>query len=380
MADQARELSFRVQGMTADGMAWGAVLLVCLVQAGSGSRAEDAALPPLAMAGLYAEGRRAEAIAGLSGWSEDDLKRELSALRAINTKLGSLQSQPLRAAVMLHTDRDAFERMQAPVVETARQCGIGPHAAFARALVSVLMVQSDSSREFGRRWLIAMSLQSHWDLCLDDVVSWTREGLKWFAKDGELLLLQGTAHEVAGSLMVVPAIDFTSPSQMRNAVSGTGRQRLELTEARAVFEAALRADPELHEARLRLGRVLWRLDKPDEARAALPALLQEGQDPSLLYLSHLFLGRLAEDARELPVAIQHYRSALAVDPAAQSAAGALSQVLWMTGEEAEARDVLESALSYGPRGAPRDAYMAYHLGRSGRAEEMLDALRGETLQ
>ena len=358
----------------------GPMLLVCLTVAAPVARAEESAVPPFEMAHLYAEGRRAEAIAGLSGWSEDDLKRELSALRTIRGKLGSLESLPVRAAIMLHTDRDLFERMQAPVVETARECGIDPHAAFARALVSVLMVQSDDSREFARRWLIAMSLQSHWDLCLDDVVSWTREGLKWFPRDGELLLIQGTAREVAGSLMRVPRMDLGAPTQMHVAVTAAAWQRSELTEARAAFDASLRIDPQLHEARLRLGRVLWRLEKPEQARSPLQALLRESRDPALLYLGHLFLGRLDEDAGELPAAVLHYRSALVIDPAAQSAAVALSEALWSTGEEDEGRELLERAMSYGPRGAPRDAFMSYHLGRSGRAEEMLDALRGETLQ
>lgn len=331
---------------------------------------------------MYASGRRAEAIAQLEGWSEADLKNELVALRALMNKMGGrLPEGPLRAAIMLHTDRDAYERLQSPVVESVRECGINQHGGYARALVGLLMVQSDRSREFARRWLTAMALSSHWDLCLDDVVRWTHEGLKWFPKDAELLLIQGTAGEVAGSLMPPRTDLFFANTTDRNAgLAEAGRRFHELSEARSDLEAALAITPDLHEARLRLGRVLWRLEKPQEARVALQALIERAQEPWILYLGHLFLGRVLEDAGNLPAAVEHYRAALAIDPGAQAAAVALSQVLLLTGDDAESRQVLGHALAHAPRGQPRDAYMSYHLGRSNLAEGMLDALRAETLE
>jgi tetratricopeptide (TPR) repeat protein len=336
--------------------------------------------PPFALAALYASGRRAEAIAKLEGWGESEMKEQLVSLRSLNHKMGGrLPEAPLLAAVMLHTDRDLYERLQAPVVESVRVCGIDRHAGYARALVGLLVVQSDQGRESARRWLTAMALSSHWDLCLDDVRRWTHEGLKWFPKDAQLLLIQATAAEESAALTPVPAV-FANPANRSEGLSDLARRRQDLVEARRDLEAALALDPELHEARLRLGRVLWRLEKPQEARPVLQDLLQRKPDPWERYLGHLFLGRVLQDTGDRPGAIEQYRSALAIDPDAQAAAVALSEALLLSGRPAEAREILGRAVQATPRGQPRDAYMSYHLGRSNAAESMLEALRAETLE
>lgn len=335
---------------------------------------------PFALAGLYASGRRAEAIAKLDGWSEADMKNELVSLRNLKNKMGGrLPEGPLRAAVMLHTDREAYERMQAPVVESVRVCGINEHAGYARALVALLVVQSDEAREFARRWLTAMALSSHWDLCLDDVRRWTREGLKWFPKDAQLFLIQATAGEVSAALTPVPEV-FANPGDRKAGLTDIARRRQDLSVARRDLEAALAIDPDMHEARLRLGRVLWRMEKPQEARQPLQEVLDRAQEPWVLYLGRLFLGRVLEDAGDLPAATEHYRAALAVDPGAQAAGIALSEALLMAGDDTESREVLARTVKHAPQGHSRDAYMTYHLGRSDLAEGMLDALRNETLE
>lgn len=334
---------------------------------------------PLAVARMYSAGDRAQAIAQLDGWSEADMKAELVSLRAHLNKIGRLPERDLMAAVMLHTDRESFERLQSPVVESVRECGINEHGGYARALVSLLMVQSDATRDFARRWLTAMALSSHWDLCLDDVRRWTQEGLKWFPKDGTFRLIQGTAAEVSAQLTPTPAL-FANPNNRSEGVNMIAHRRQLLSEARTDLEAALALAPDEHEARLRLGRVLWRLEKPAEARAALEAVIGKAQDPSLVYLAHLYLGRVLEDGGDLPAAIERYRAALAIDPGAQAAAVALAEALVLAGEDAEGRDVLGGALGRAPRGQPRDAFMSYHLGRSDLAEGMLEKLRAETLQ
>ena len=335
---------------------------------------------PLALAQLYASGQRAEAIAKLEGWSEADMKAELVALRSLMRKMGGrLPEDQLRAAVMLHTDREAYERLQAPVVESVRECGIMKHGGYARSLVGLLAVQTDASRDFARRWLTAMALSSQWDLCLDDVQRWTHEGLKWFPKDAQMRLIQGTAGETSAALTPPPAL-YTNPNSRSDGLNALARRRQELSEARRDLEAALALAPDLHEARLRLGRVLWRMEKPQEARDTLLPLLDSGAEPWILYLAHLFLGRVHEDGGDLAAATERYRAALAIDPTAQAAAVALSEASLAAGEGDEARDLIGQAVRHAPRGQPRDAYMSYHLGRSNLAEGMLESLRAETLK
>lgn len=335
---------------------------------------------PLALAQMYASGQRAEAIARLEGWSEADMKAELVTLRSLMRKMnGRLPEDRLRAAVMLHTDRESYERLQSPVVESVRECGINKHGGYARSLIALLIVQSDASREFARQWITAMALSSQWDLCLDDVRRWTHEGLKWFPKDAQLLLIQGTAGETAAALTPEPAL-YANPNNRSDGLNEIARRRQALSQARGDLDAALALDPDLHEARLRLGRVLWRLEKANEAHAVLQALVEREAEPWILYLGHLFLGRVLEDGGQLPAATEQYRSALAVDPASQAAAMALSEALVTAGDGDEARDVLARAVAFAPRGQPRDAYMSYHLGRANLAEGMLDALRAGTMR
>ena len=285
----------------------------------------------------------------------------------------------LRAAVMLHTDREAYERLQSPVVETTRECGIHRHADYARSLVGLLALQTDASRDFARRWLTAMALWSQWDLCLDDARRWTREGLRWFPKDATLLLIQGTASESAAAMW--PRVARLGDKESnRESLQATFGRRGDLTAAKRDLEAAVARDPELHEARVRLGRVLWTLGRPDEARTALEAAVRQARDPSLAYLARLFLGRVLEDTKDLPGAVAHYREALAIDPHAQAAALALSEALLLQGEEGESRRVADEALAHAPRPQPRDPYLTYRLGRAAEAEERFEALRQETLQ
>jgi predicted Zn-dependent protease len=335
---------------------------------------------PLAIAEMYSAGRRAEAIAKLEGWSEADMKAELVSLRNQMRKMGGrLPEVPLKAAIMLHTDREAYERLQAPVVETQRECGINAHGGYARALIALLITQSDASRDFAKRWLTAEALQSHWDLCLDDVRLWTREGLKWFPKDASFLLIQGTASEISAQLTPVPAI-YANPNNRQQGLTELARRRQEQAEAKRDLEAAFALDPSMHEAALRLGRVLWRLEKLPEARVPLQSVIDGPKDPALQYLARLFLGRVKEDSGDVPGAIEDYRAALALDPSSQAAAVALAQALVVSGEDAEGRGVLGRAVEQAPRIQSRDAFMSYHLGRAGEAEAMMETLRSETLK
>lgn len=86
----------------------------------------------------YAAGERAEAVAELGRWMEKDLARELERLRAWARRAGqcadceekyTFAHFPLRAAVLLHTDREELERRsRSPADEASPPCGIGPHA------------------------------------------------------------------------------------------------------------------------------------------------------------------------------------------------------------------------------------------------------------
>lgn len=149
------------------------------------------------------------------------------------------------------------------------------------------------------------------------------------------------------------------------------------------YRRALKLRPDLAEAHLRLGRVLSRRDKPDEARAELEAAAAGGDSPVKL-LAHLFLGDLDEGQARYADAVAHYRAALAAEPSSQAARLALSYALLRAGDRrAAAQSVREVAGAGGGSGppdtqaGPGDGWLAYRLGPSRHLDEVTRALRAK---
>ena len=91
--------------------------------------------------------------------------------------------------------------------------------------------------------------------------------------------------------------------------------REHLENAHRALRAAVAVDPSLAEARLRLGRVAWRLGETAEARSALEEVLARKPDAATAFLAHLFLGRLDEDAGRLADAARVLRGRARPRPA-----------------------------------------------------------------
>lgn len=95
--------------------------------------------------------------------------------------------------------------------------------------------------------------------------------------------------------------------------------------AEQFFRRALRADPGLVEARVRLGRLLEVRKRHEEAEQELAAALDAKPAGELLFYAHMFAGRVAQHLGKLDAAADHYRQASALFPGAQSALLAQSQ-------------------------------------------------------
>jgi tetratricopeptide (TPR) repeat protein len=332
----------------------------------------------------YAHGERALAIGGLARFSDAELGRvaqavEAAALAAARGKAGD-PPIPLRAAVMLHIDLDEAERPAPSGPEQPRRCP-GKQAAIA-ARYARLLAWQEETKGFARRFFIALAHRCQWDACLPESVRWAREGLKLFPRDAELLLAAGSALEESATIWT-GGVTVESPamrSRHREAARAAASERQELyRQAGAFFEDAIAADNDLNLARLRLGRVRWRLGERDAAQAALEQAIGRSADTRLLYLAHLFLGQVHEGGGRLEQAVEQYRLSLALDPKAQAAAVALSHALRLTGASGESRGVLRHALAQAGRRA-RDGYWDYLVGNAVRFEEQFAALRQESLQ
>jgi tetratricopeptide (TPR) repeat protein len=111
--------------------------------------------------------------------------------------------------------------------------------------------------------------------------------------------------------------------------------RLSLDEAAKAYRRALEIAPRSAEARLRLGRVLALLGRPDEAKTAFERVIAEGAHEETRWLAHMFLGRVHEQTGRHVEAVTSYRRALGLR-ATQSAIIALANALDRSGERVAA--------------------------------------------
>jgi tetratricopeptide (TPR) repeat protein len=328
----------------------------------------------LALVAGYTAGEHAAAVEAIGDWTEKELRDQLAmvngsaelvrrcaapAYLARHTKAcfaakTVVDPLPLRAAALLHADRDAFERAER--AGGAASCWYGFHADLASWFAELAPLQPDG-QSFARRFSLARVLEAQSSGCVLAAQRWAEAGLKLAPRDGPLNLALGIANEAIASVTVPP-------------------ERRLWEHARAALEQALAADATLHEARLHLGRVLWRLERKG-AREAFEGVLSASREPRLLYLAHLFLGRLHEEDGQLGRAEAEYRAALGIDPTAQAAAVALSFVLQLAGRPEASRDTLREALRQAPRYGEAEPHWAYLTPPPSRGRRLFDELRQE---
>jgi tetratricopeptide (TPR) repeat protein len=139
-------------------------------------------------------------------------------------------------------------------------------------------------RPFWRSWLVVMV-----SVLLSKGT--TLRGVPLPPDGPELLLLDGSIAEGLGTYVRAATTSLAGPGG--HAVSmyaGLEPARL-LQDAERKYRSALKMDPQIVEARLRLGRVLHLRDRPDEARPELEQARREAREPYLQYLTSLFLGQ-----------------------------------------------------------------------------------------
>jgi tetratricopeptide (TPR) repeat protein len=362
------------------GAAFGAALPLKVASADCPASGAQPSAEYAKLVGRYQAGDEPGALSALGAWDEARLDCELKALQAAARKAAKCERCPeqlvferfsLRAALLLHGDREAEEKLRPPVSEQAPpSCGIGLHARLVERLADLLQLVDRDPGDFLRRYYLGLARRAHWSQCLSTAELLARAGLKRSPRDAALLLTLGIAEEN-------DAFHERAPTSRSQGLSGKQRDLWE--DAQRTFEEALAADPALDEARLRLGRVLWRLGKNQAARASFDAVLAKDlSDASLAYLAHLFLGRLDQDEGRRADAEKHYAAALAMRSGSEPAAVALSHMRLLQGDPDAARDVLNKFLVYGHRRREIDPFVGYLMAHTGAGERTLEELRAET--
>ena len=218
----------------------------------------------------------------------------------------------------------------------------------AIALVNELSRRENTARDPGLRafcrdwYIVAVSL---WSASRNyrQAAAVVRDGLRRFGDDPESLLAAGsTAEGLMGPYAsMLAAATYTAPTSAASvggvATSG-GYVTEDSRDAEKWLRKAVSLNPNLVEARLRLGRVLYHIDHFPQALKELEQALADAtgsNHPFAAYLAALFLGDLLERTGQLDEARTAYEKAIALHPEYQSAYLALGHLLVTAGKPAE---------------------------------------------
>ena len=146
--------------------------------------------------------------------------------------------------------------------------------------------------------------------------------------------------------------------------------RAEVIDIESSLRKAITLDPTLIEARLRLGRLLYLLDRNNDAKAELERTSGDAaskHDRFVGYLATLFLGQLYEREKQRDVAERSYQAAIAENPSASSAR--LAERLRSQSANNPARGVVAAAVP------DDDPWAIYQRGAARQAEFSLKTMR-----
>ncbi len=333
--------------------------------------------------GLFASGDETEALGRLASWSESRVRAHVSRLSDAAATVrrcpgcpGALafSNSQVRAALLLHARREIQENLLPPKGEQVIRCRTGLHARAVEYLTQSLLLTDSQAPDFLRSLYLAMARQALWSHCLAESRSWAQAGLKLFPKDGPLIMSVGIVYETEAFFTPAPAPSTVlPPSTIRQREAAATRLKRRWETARMEYETAVAAAPDLLEARLRLGRVLWCLGQPEKARAHFEAVIATATatDADSRFLAHLFLGDVYEHRGQAAEAESQYRAAINLEPQSGRAVVALSHVRFLQGDIASAREILAASLEVGPPPAGVDPWVSYLVIQAPEGEHIL---------
>jgi VWFA-related protein len=266
----------------------------------------------------------------------------------------------LKAAALLHTDVATLELARGELARAAT------HRAIAGWLLWHLPRKAEMAEDdaFARDWLLAVDVLLRGAGSLSGARQLGQLGLGRFPKDDALLLSTATATETLATLCygadgtplggadcfeIPVAFDAPQPSNplLRNGRPVDRGQALRESETLLRTLAARRpADPEV---RLRLGHVLSRRGRPQEAQRELRFVVDNAADTNQIALARLLLWRLAEARQDLQDALDQAHAAQRAAPSSQSVRMALAHALLAHGDREDAPALMAALPQEPPR-------------------------------
>jgi VWFA-related protein len=240
--------------------------------------------------------------------------------------------------------------------------------------------------EFVRRWWTVVSSLR---LRTGFVLRWPPGFPSYASDDARLLMVLGTEMQsamgpffrdgpIAGPLP--PRLFGASLiGELTTSSNGLFFNR-EARDAERSFRRALAREPTLAEARVRLGWVLYLLDRKKDARLELERALNDARatgDVFSVHVGGLVLGRLLERSALSAEAEAAYRAALDAEIPGHSASVGLGAFLLSSGRATEGWAELRNMLAAGAVTEPpqTDPWVGYLTGQYWRLPEMIAGLR-----
>jgi tetratricopeptide (TPR) repeat protein len=221
-----------------------------------------------------------------------------------------------------------------------------------------------------RRWYLAVNAYMQ---ATEQMDAWhVDRSLQLFPSDAEILFFAACGREWFSGPQVQNTLLSTNLS--RDLFPLIGSEEEELRKAERLFRESLEREPRRNEARIRLGRVLGRRGRHQDAIAELRRATKETQNRLLLYYGNMFLGAEAHALGLDDEARQAYTRAADLYPQAQSPRLALSALAVRRGERAGALATIQPVLSRDDVQRADDPWWSYYTSQARDIEGIIKAL------
>jgi tetratricopeptide (TPR) repeat protein len=194
-----------------------------------------------------------------------------------------------------------------------------------------------------------------------------------FPKDPEVLFFAGCAREWFSGPQTQNALRSTTLA--RELFNLIGSESDELRRAEQLFRDSLEHDPERAEPRIRLGRVLGRRGRHQDAIVELRRATMGTKNRLLLYYGNMFLGAEADALNLADEAKQAYERAGDLYPGAQSPRLAISSMATRAGDRSGALSAIEDVLTGDEPLREDDPWWSYYTSQARDLEGILAKLR-----
>lgn len=184
--------------------------------------------------------------------------------------------------------------------------------------------------------------------------------LELFPEDPEVLFLGAAAHDYFAGVRTQAVMRALKAPREVSSSFGVMEEGAELRLAEQLYKRVLEREPTLHEARIRLGRVVGLRGRHKEAVEQLRLGLATSE-PLLTFYVHLFLGSEFEALGNGTEARQSYERAAALQPTAQSPLLGLSRLAEQAGDRAAAQRLVAQLIKLPSNEERTDPWWVYEI-------------------